>query len=217
MSHAMNITPMTQMTSLQRAPLVLASGSRFRRQMLEAAGVAITVDAADIDEPAARTAMLRDTPAMTPADVARRLAELKALDVSRRHRGVLVIGADQVLALDDRIFGKPHSPAAARDQLLTLRGRTHTLPTAVVLALNERIVWSHVGIATLEMRSFSDAFLDAYLESAGAIVTETVGGYALEGLGAQLFAAISGDTFTIIGLPLIALLSELRNRDALML
>ena len=208
---------MTPRSTLQRSTheLVLASGSRFRRQMLESAGVSVIVDAANIDEPAARALMLRDTPAMQPSAIALRLAELKALDVSHRRPHALVIGADQVLALDGDIFGKPASTAAARDQLLRLRGRTHTLPTAVVLALNGRVVWSQVDMPVLIMRDFSDAFLDAYLASAGSIVTETVGGYALEGIGAQLFSQITGDYFTIIGLPLLALLSELRGRDIL--
>ena len=196
--------------------VVLASGSRFRRQMLESAGLTCIVDPARLDEPTARQQMTQETPDISPARIALRLAELKALDVSARHPAALVIGADQVLALDGHIFGKPATPAAARDQLLTLRGRTHTLPTAVVLAVQGAIVWRHVSIPELEMRFFSDTFLDAYLAAAGDIVTETVGGYALEGLGAQVFARIAGDYFTIIGLPLIPLLCELRLRGVLM-
>jgi septum formation protein len=196
--------------------LILASGSRFRRKMLENAGVSFSVVAADVDEPAARAQMMHEAPHMLPADVALRLAELKALDVSAQHRDVLIIGADQVLALEGQIFGKPADEPAAREQLRQLRGRTHTLPTAVVLARNGAIVWRHVSIAELDMRSFSDEFLEAYLAAAGGILTETVGGYALEGLGAQLFSRIAGDYFTIIGLPLMPLLAELRARGELL-
>ena len=194
------------------AELILASGSRFRRQMLEQAGVAFSVVTASVDEPAARAEMARMTPGMQPGDVAMRLAELKALEVGARNRHALVIGADQVLALDGLIFGKPADSAAARAQLLQLRGKTHTLPTAVVLAQDGRIVWRHLGVAELEMRFFSDGFLATYLAAAGSVVTETVGGYALEGLGAQLFERVAGDYFTVIGLPLIPLLGELRER-----
>ena len=196
--------------------VILGSGSRFRRQMLQAAGVVFSVVPADVDEPAARGRMAHDTPSITPDEIALRLAELKALQVSARHPQALVIGADQVLALDGTIFGKPDRIDAARDQLRALRGRTHTLPTAVVLAVDGRIVWRHVSVATLDMRDFSESFLDAYLSAAGDVVTETVGGYQLEGLGAQLFSRIEGDYFTVIGLPLIALLGELRARGVML-
>ena len=196
--------------------LILASGSRFRRQMLEQAGVAFSVVTASVDEPEARAEMACTAPGMRPGEVALRLAELKALEVSGRHPAALVIGADQVLALDGVIFGKPSDQAAARAQLLALRGKTHTLPTAVVLAQAGRIVWRHLGVAELEMRFFGDGFLAAYLAAAGSVVTETVGGYALEGLGALLFERVAGDYFTIIGLPLIPLLAELRERGFLL-
>jgi septum formation protein len=132
--------------------------------------------------------------------------------VSEQHRQALVIGSDQVLALDNEIFGKPPSPLVARAQLERLSGRTHTLPTAVVLAQDGKAVWQHLGLATLHMRTLTPAFLDSYITRAGPIVTETVGGYALEGLGVQLFENIDGDYFTIIGLPLLAVLAELRAR-----
>jgi septum formation protein len=192
--------------------LILASGSRFRRQMLENAGLTFSVVAATVDEPAARAAMARDNPSLTPGDVALKLAALKALEVSARHPHALVIGSDQVLALGSEIFGKPPTPAAARLQLERLSGRTHTLPTGVVLAQGGKAVWQHLGVATLHMRTLTPTFLDSYITRAGPITTETVGGYALEGLGVQLFEKIDGDYFTIIGLPLLALLAELRER-----
>ncbi len=196
-------------------PLVLASGSRFRRHMLEAAGLAFSVTTSTLDEVQARAHMTQQNRTITPAEVAMALAEAKAAEVSLRMRDALVIGADQVLDFDSEIFGKPTDVAAARGQLKRLRERTHALQTAVVLATSGQIVWSHLATARLTMRDFSDSFLDAYLAEAGAIVTETVGGYALEGLGAQLFSRIDGDYFTIIGLPLLPLLDELRQRGIL--
>lgn len=193
-------------------PLILASGSRFRRQLMENAGLTFTVVPATVDEPAARAAMARDDATISPGDVALNLAALKALEVSTRHPLALVIGSDQVLALDSEIFSKPADPAAARRQLEKLAGQTHTLPTGIVLALGGNVVWEHLGIATLSMRALSPAFLDDYIARAGPAVTETVGGYQLEGLGIQLFDRIDGDYFTIIGLPLLALLAELRRR-----
>ena len=174
------------MPSRAGAELILASGSRFRRQMLQAAGVHFRVVIAEVDEPAERAAMTRDNPAIEPGEVAMRLAELKAQEVSARHPHAFVVGADQVLALDHEIFGKPPDVGAARAQLLTLRGRTHKLPTAVVLASGGQIVWQHLASAELEMRPFSDEFLAAYLAAASGHLAETVGGYALEGLGGQL-------------------------------
>ncbi len=192
--------------------LILASGSRFRRQMLENAGLTFAVVPATVDEPAARAAMTRNNPAISPGDVALKLAALKAIEVSETHPHALVIGSDQVLALGSEIFGKPPTAAAARAQLERLAGRTHTLPTGVVLAHDGKVVWQHLGIATLQVRTLGSDFLDDYMRRAGAAVTETVGGYQLEGLGVQLFEQIDGDYFTIIGLPLLPLLAELRRR-----
>ena len=196
--------------------LILASGSRFRRQMLENAGIAFSVETAAVDEPAARAAMARERLPVAPGEVALRLAGLKAIDVSRRHPNALVIGADQVLALEGDIFGKPSDVPAARAQLMTLRGRTHTLPTGVVLAQGGAVVWQYLGVALLQMRDFGAGFLEAYLAAAGDVVLETVGGYALEGLGAQLFERVEGDYFTVIGLPLVPLLGELRRRGLIL-
>ena len=201
-------------TPMPRTPpqLILASGSRFRRQLMEQAGLTFAVVPATVDEPAARAAMAREGDAFSPGEVALQLAALKALEVSQKNPAALVIGSDQVLALGAGIFGKPESPAAARRQLETLAGETHTLPTGVVLAQGGTVVWEHLGVATLTMRTLSPAFLDDYCARAGSVVTDTVGGYALEGLGVQLFERIDGDYFTIIGLPLLPLLGELRRR-----
>jgi septum formation protein len=140
---------------------------------------------------------------------------LKALRVSARHPGRLVLGADQVLVADGRLFDKPDSLAAARDQLVALRGRTHQLLSAAVIALDGAPVWRHVGAARLAMRPFSETFLDEYLTRTGDLALTSVGCYHLEGLGAQLFARVEGDYFTVLGLPLLEVLGFLRARGVL--
>jgi septum formation protein len=195
--------------------LILASGSRFRRQMLEQAGLKVRVVPAEVDEPAIRAALLDDNPEMDAADVAEVLARAKAEQVSERFRDALVIGADQVLVCGGEIFGKPVSVAAARGQLQRLRGLAHGLSTAVVLARGGQAIWAHVEEPILTMRDFSERFLEAYLAAAGDAVTDTVGGYQLEGRGAQLFERIEGDYFSIIGLPLIPLLEALRREGVI--
>jgi septum formation protein len=195
--------------------IILASGSRFRRQMLEQAGLKIHVVAADIDETKIKNTLLEDNPDMDACEVAEFLARAKALKVSATHPRDIIIGADQVLVCGGEIFSKPASVAAARTQLLALRGLSHALPTAVVLAQAGQVIWAHVDEPELTMRSFSESFLDAYLSAEQGAVTETVGGYAVEGRGSQLFEAIEGDYFSIIGLPLLPLLSALRSRGLL--
>ena len=195
------------------ATIVLASASPARAALLRAAGIPIRVDAAAIDEAEVK-ASLRAVGA-EPAAVAEALAELKAQRVSRRHPGSLVIGADQVLECDGVLFDKPTDPAAARNQLLTLRGRRHQLVSAVVLSRDGQRVWHHVDRANLTMRDFSAGFLDQYLRAAGEAALSSVGAYQLEGVGAQLFARIDGDYFTILGLPLLPLLDILREHGVL--
>jgi len=196
------------------SPVVLASASPARAALLRAAGIPIVVDAAAIDEAEVK-ASLRAARAEAPA-VAEALAELKAQRVSRRHAGALVIGADQVLQCDGVLFDKPSDLAAARDQLLALRGRRHQLASAVVLVRDGRRIWHHVDRADMKMRDFSSSFLDRYLESAGDAALSSVGGYKLEGAGAQLFASVDGDYFTILGLPLLPLLDILREHGVLL-
>lgn len=200
---------------VDHSDVILASASRFRRQMLEGAGVTIRVVPADIDEDVIKATLVDDNPDIEAAEVAANLARAKAIAVSKLHPNALVIGSDQVLVCGGELFSKPASPAAARTQLLALRGLDHALPTAVVLAENGSVVWSHIDEPQLTMRPFSDAFLDQYIATAGPFVTETVGGYAVEGLGAQLFDQIEGSYFSIIGLPLLPLLAELRRRGNL--
>lgn len=203
------------MAEMQSESLVLASGSPFRRKMLEGAGVTIRIAPADVDEGAIRAALQDDNPDIEPQDVAEVLARAKAEQVSAANPGAYVIGADQVLACGGEIFAKPSSIGEAREQLLRLRGLAHSLPTAVVLAVNGETVWSHLEEPILTMRPLSDAFLAQYLATEGEDVCQTVGGYKLEGLGAQLFESIEGDYFSIIGLPLLPLLAELRSRKVI--
>ena len=181
--------------------------------MLLGAGVDIVVDAAAIDEAAVKDS-LRGAGAGA-AEIAETLAELKAKRISPRHAGQLVLGADQVLDCEGRIFDKPEDAAAARDQLTTLRGRRHRLLSSAVVLRDDVRLWHHTGQAVLTMRDFSDAFLDGYLAAVGPQACESVGAYQLEGRGAQLFAAVSGDYFTILGLPLLPLLDFLRRHGAL--
>jgi len=192
--------------------IVLASGSRARREMLAAAGLHFTVQAADVDEPAIRARLLKDDASVEPKRIAAVLAAAKAEDVSGKIGGSLIIGADQVLALGDELLSKAPNMEAARAALHKLRGRTHELHSAVAFAEKGKVTWAHVATARLTMRDFSDAFLDDYLLRAGDRVGQSVGAYELEGIGVQLFDRIEGDYFTILGLPLMPVLAELRVR-----
>lgn len=193
--------------------IVLASGSAARRAMLAAAGVDFAADTAPVDEDAVKAALRQET--NSPARVAETLAELKAVRVSARHPGAIVIGADQMLDCDGAWFDKPADAAAARAQLRALRGKTHRLTSAVVAVRDGRRLWHHSEAARLTMRTFSDSFLDTYMEKAGPAILASVGAYQLEGLGAQLFMLTEGDYFTILGLPLLALLDFLRENGEL--
>ena len=201
------------MASSAAPRLVLASTSPYRRKMLEAAGLAFEVLAPDVDEADLKHCLATRAP--KPGAVAEALARAKAEAVSARHPDAVVIGADQVLALDDELFDKPGDLAAARAQLERLRGKTHRLVSAVALARAGEVHWTHVDEAVLTMRPFSPAFLDRYLAHAGAGLGQIVGAYEIEGPGIQLFERVAGDHFTIIGLPLVPLLAELRARGAI--
>ncbi|MGI8841039.1 MAG: Maf family protein [Caulobacteraceae bacterium] len=193
-------------------PLTLASRSTIRAVLLRAAGVGFEIVAPNVDEATAKRELLAAGAA--PRQIAEALAAMKAVAVSRGRRG-LVIGADQTLELDGALHDKAPNLEAARYQLTFLRGRMHTLHSTVTLARAGDVVWSHVETARLTMRAFSEDFLDNYLARAGASVLASVGGYQLEGEGAQLFEAIDGDYFAILGLPLVPLLEALRREGAL--
>jgi len=195
--------------------IILASGSSARRAMLAAAGVAFDVEPAQIDERVLTDQFVRHTTSAPPFDLAQFLADEKALDVSGRRAGFLVIGSDQVLSQGERLFSKAKDRAGARETLLALRGKTHQLHSAVSIVRDGKILWSDVQTVSLTMRAFSDAFLDSYLDSAGQAVLSSVGCYELEGRGVQLFETIEGDYFTVLGMPLLPLLGALRARGAL--
>jgi septum formation protein len=196
---------------LAAQPLVLASRSASRSAVLAGAAIPVEILPADIDERAIET----QAGLQSPSQIALLLARAKASAISAKLPGRLVLGADQTLALGQRLFAKPADLAAASDQLKRLRGRTHELHSAVVVARDGAILLEHCEIARLAMRSFSDRFLAAYIEAAGPAVTASVGGYQVEGIGIHLFERIEGDHFTILGLPLLRLLQFLRQHGCL--
>lgn len=193
--------------------LVLASASAARAALLRQAGLAFEVQAASIDEAAVKASMRAE--GATPGQAASTLAMLKAQRTSTRLPDALVIGADQILVCDERWYDKPEDRAGGAAQLQALRGRTHTLATAVVVARNGTRLWGHIESPRLTMRSFSDAALAAHLDAMGESITSTVGGYMLEGPGVALFSKIEGDYFSILGLPLLPLLGFLRQHGAI--
>lgn len=192
--------------------LILASKSAARADILRGAGLAFQQVTAGVDEESIKAGLRAE--GAPPIKQAELLAETKALKVSRGRKGI-VLGADQMLDLEGEVFDKPTSSDSARAQLLRLRGRTHVLQTALVACIEGAPVWRHVAQPRLTMRNFSDGFLDDYLVQEGGALLETVGGYRLEGRGAQLFDRIEGDFFSILGLPLLPLLSWLRDRSAI--
>jgi septum formation protein len=201
------------MAEISGRELVLASTSPFRRRMLEAAGLSFRVVPPEVDEAALKERFPNGN--SKPAAVAEALARAKAEAVSALMPEAVVIGADQALAFAGSILSKPKDVAAARRQLEQLRGKMHSLLTAVALAVHGKCVWSHVDTATLMMRLFSDGFLDRYIAEGGERLCRMVGAYEIEGRGIQLFERVEGDIFGIVGLPLFPLLAELRKRGAI--
>ncbi len=193
--------------------IILASSSPFRKAMLVNAGVDIETLPAEIDERALE-APLKDS-GVSPEDVASILAEAKATEVSERMPGRLVLGCDQTLSLGDEVFHKPTDMEGARRHLLALSGRTHQLNSAAVLARDGAVLWRHVGVASLTMRKLDPAFIGRHLARVGAKALGSVGAYQIEGEGIQLFEKIEGDYFTIVGLPLLPVLTELRRLGAI--
>jgi septum formation protein len=192
-------------------PLILASQSRARQALLASAGIAFEAIPADIDE----RGLQSDSGLSAPGEIASLLAREKALRVSSHHPDRIVVGADQTLALGQRLFSKPAGRAQAAEQLQSLAGNSHELHSAVAVACDGRIVFETVAIARMTMRPLREAEIDAYLDEAGEAVTASVGAYQLEGLGIHLFERIEGDHFTILGLPLLPLLAFLRGQNLL--
>ena len=193
--------------------IILASTSPFRLKMLQDAGVTVEAVAPDVDERAIDETL--EGTGVMPEEVAAILAEAKALAVSERHPEALVIGADQTLSLDEKIFHKPADMEGARRRLLALSGKTHELNSAVVLARAGLVVWRTVEIARLTMRDLDPAFIGRHLGRVGDKALQSVGAYQIEGEGIQLFKTIKGDHFTIVGLPLLPLLNALREQGAI--
>ncbi len=190
--------------------ITLASASEIRLSLLKAANIPATARPARIDEEAIRQAL--EAEGASPRDLADTLAEMKARKIAERDPAALVLGCDQVLEMKRRIFAKPETPDEARNQLRDLRGQTHRLLSAMVLYENGQPVWRHVGEARLTMRDISDSYLDDYVFRNWESIRHAVGCYKLEEEGVRLFSAIEGDHFTILGLPLLPLLSYLGIR-----
>lgn len=194
------------------AKIILASGSAARRAMLENAGVHFEVETSSVDEDIIRAA-LED---VDPIDVAEVLARAKAEDVARKSVGDVVIGADQILELDGEILTKPDDMDAARAQLLALKGRRHQLHSAVAIVYEDAVSWVHVDTVDVTMRDYSPVFVGRYLSAVGDRALASVGCYQLEGPGVQLIDSINGDYFTVLGMPLLPVLKELRRIGVLL-
>jgi septum formation protein len=194
-----------------KSRLILASQSRARQTLLTNAGIGFEALTAEIDERAVQQA----SGLSAPGEIASLLVREKALSVSARQPGQFVIGADQTLALGERLFSKPAGRAQAAEQLRALAGRSHELHSAVAVARDGKILFEAVTVAGMTMRRLGEAEIDVYLDEAGDAVTSSVGAYQLEGLGVHLFERIEGDHFTILGLPLLPLLAFLRSERLL--
>ena len=189
--------------------LILASNSQARRMLLENAGLLFAAIGSDVDERAAEAPLLEAGAGAD--DIAAVLAEAKALDVSEKHPGALVIGCDSTVGMHGERFTKPDDMAAARRQLLALQGETHQLHSAVALARGGETLWRHTDTAYMTMRELTPQDVGRYLAEVGERALASVGCYQLEGPGIQLFDKIEGDYFTILGLPLLPLLARLRQ------
>jgi septum formation protein len=190
--------------------LILASTSPIRLSMLRAAGLSVEAAAPRVDEVSIRDALVAE--GAHPRDIADTLAEMKARKVAEKRPGDLVLGCDQVLALDRETFAKPETPDEARAQLRLLRGKSHKLHSAIVAYENAEPVWRQVAEARLTMHEISDSYLDDYVTRNWDSIRHSVGGYKIEEEGVRLFSAISGDHFTILGLPLLPLLAWLGTK-----
>jgi septum formation protein len=188
-------------------PLILASGSKIRTELLSSAGITHSVQVARIDEDSVRGAL--EAEQAKPRDVADTLAELKARKISQKNPGAFVLGCDQILQIDDRILSKPETIEQAKEQLTLLSGKKHMLLSAAVLYQDGEPKWRHIGMVRLYMRDLSDGFIDDYLGRNWPSVADSVGAYKLEEEGVRLFTRIEGDHFNVLGLPLIEFINHL--------
>ena len=191
--------------------VILASASRVRARLLRNAGVDFDVLTADVDE----AVLKQQHSSSAVGDLAQILAQAKAMNVSEGNKEALIIGADQILECDGKLFDKPVGEEGVRSHLKALRGRDHRLISAVCVAEAGEIVWSETAIATLTVRDFDEDYIEHYIKKAGPEVQSSVGAYRLEDVGVQLFEKINGDYFTILGLPMLPLLGYLRQRGIL--
>jgi len=195
---------------LNQSPIILASGSGIRRRILDNAGVRFEVERPDVDEDAIKARF----PTLNDQALALRLAEEKALEVSRRRDG-LCLGADQILSFDGQRFDKPASMDEARGRLKAMAGKQHALLGGAAIARAGAILWRHESRSCIHMRRYSEAFLNAYLRAAGEAILSSVACYQYEGLGAQLFERVEGDYYAILGLPILPVLAALRDLGAM--
>ena len=193
--------------------IILASRSPFRKAILENAGVAVHAISADLDERVLEAPLAES--GASPEKVALVLAEAKGVAVSKAHPGCLVLGCDQTLSLSDEVFHKPDDMDGARRHLLKLSGQTHQLNSAVVLVRDGETLWCHVAVVSLTMRELDPTFIGRHLARVGKKALSSVGAYQIEGEGIQLFEKVEGDHFTIVGLPLLPVLAELRELGAI--
>ncbi|PZQ14226.1 MAG: septum formation inhibitor Maf [Ancylobacter novellus] len=199
---------------LEPQPLLLASKSAVRAELLRGALIPVEIRAAEIEERAVEASLTVD--GASPSSVAGALAAAKAIDVSTRMPGRLVLGADQTLSLAGERFTKPKDRESGRAQLMRLSGRTHQLASGAALVRDGAVLWTGIEEADMTMRALSDAFVETYLDVAGAGVLSSVGGYQYEGAGVHLFDAVEGEFSTILGLPMLRVASALRAAGALL-
>jgi len=202
-------------TSLNKPNIILASGSAARKKMLHHCGLDFIAEPADIDEASILQKMLQQN--NKPDQIAATLAEAKAMKMSSENQNALVIGSDQILHCEGQLFSKAKTIDDAKDKLKALRGKAHTLISTVCLCKNGQTIWTHSEAADLTMHNFDDDFLNQYCDKAGDVLTTCVGAYAFEEEGAWLFSNVDGDYFTILGMPLLPLLNELRTNHGITL
>ena len=192
--------------------IILASGSAIRRELLTNAGLKFDVITKPVDEAAIKASLLNE--GVSVRNIADALAEAKSVRVSAQNEG-LVIGADQIMTMDGILYDKPISLAEAKNRLMKMRGKTHYLIGSVVISEAGHAIWRYMSKTKLDMRPFSEEFLDQYIEAEGETILQSVGGYRFEGRGSQLFSKVEGDFFSILGLSLLPVLDFLRDRGAI--